>query len=254
MLNNYEHNHNILLADDMGLGKTITTLTFMLGLINSGAINRAIIIVPVSLIDNWIREIYNWYPKAINLVYLHAGSCSSKGNLRKNHFENVINQWDKFIMITTLNYLQRDDYLSHCEYQFILIDEAHFVRNIRTKSYDKISNLIGSKVKVCMTGTPIQNSYRDLFALMQFLEIHEFGSATIFKNNFIKPIERGLLSDASEFFKNIATMKIIQLREMVKIYMIRREKCEIMKLNKSPLPPKVDIIIWVMITHLQKGI
>lgn len=36
--------------------------------------------------------------------------------------------------------------------------------------------------------------------------------------------------------------------------MIRREKCEIMKLNKSPLPPKVDIIIWVMITHLQKGI
>lgn len=51
---------------------------------------------------------------------------------------------------------------------------------------------------------------------MQFLEINEFGSATIFKNNFIKPIERGLLSDASESFKNIATMKIIQLRETVK--------------------------------------
>lgn len=68
MLYNYEQNLNILLADDMGLGKTITTLTFMLGLLNNGEIHRAIIIVPVSLIDNWLREIYNWYPKAIGFM------------------------------------------------------------------------------------------------------------------------------------------------------------------------------------------
>lgn len=49
-----------------------------------------------------------------------------------------------------------------------------------------------------MTGTPIQNSYRDLFALMQFLEIGEFGDEKQFKKNYIKPIEQGLLSDASE--------------------------------------------------------
>lgn len=60
MLKNYEKNKNILLADDMGLGKTITSLTFLLGLMNAKMIKRALIILPLSLIDNWIREIYNW--------------------------------------------------------------------------------------------------------------------------------------------------------------------------------------------------
>lgn len=68
----------------MGLGKTITSLTFLLGLMNARVIKRALIILPLSLIDNWIREIYNWYPKAINIVYLHAGCGSNKDkNVRK---------------------------------------------------------------------------------------------------------------------------------------------------------------------------
>lgn len=67
-----------------------------------------------------------------------------------------------------------------------------------------------------MTGTPIQNSYKDLFALMKFLEIDAFGNEKLFKKNFIKPIEQGLLSDATEFFKKVATMKIVALRNTVK--------------------------------------
>jgi len=66
MLDNFENTRNVILADDMGLGKTISTLTFLLGLMNSGVVSRAIIIVPLALIDNWIREIINWCPKTLN--------------------------------------------------------------------------------------------------------------------------------------------------------------------------------------------
>lgn len=68
MLDNFENNRNVILADDMGLGKTISTLTFLLGLMNSGVVSRAIIIVPLALIDNWIREIINWCPKTLNYL------------------------------------------------------------------------------------------------------------------------------------------------------------------------------------------
>jgi len=74
MLENFESNRNVILADDMGLGKTITTLTFLLGLMNSGVVSRVIIIVPVALVDNWIREMLNWCPTALNYIYLHAGN------------------------------------------------------------------------------------------------------------------------------------------------------------------------------------
>lgn len=122
---------------------------------------------------------------------------------------------DKYILITTLSLMRNDTYISTGEYQFVLIDEAHFIRNVKSSSFGAISNLKGCKFKMCISGTPIQNSYRDLCALLNFLDIDELGDNKQFMSNFIQPIERGLLSDASDLSKSAATKKITELRNVM---------------------------------------
>lgn len=169
-----------IVADEMGLGKTITVL----GTMYVNPLLYTLIVVPVSLIEQW--------QKAIK-TYLHIEPIIYHGQ-NKSPFvlAESINGENPIVVITTygvlsqqklrqkgavkLNprYLNRKDYLNSILYNIkwnrIIYDEAHHMRNNSTQKFWSC-NMLQSNIKWCVTGTPIQNKLRDVRNLFRIFNI-----------------------------------------------------------------------------------
>lgn len=160
-----------LLGDDMGLGKTLQLIGLLEFLIsNSGTDARFLVIVPNSLKQNWLLEI----KKFSNLInaYLHAGDdrVALPRDLMK---ENVV--------ITTYDVIRRDEYLlKSIDWTSVICDEAHALKNPKSKQHQIVHSLT-AKTKFLATGTPVENSLLDLWALMNIIRPGLMGSETYFK-------------------------------------------------------------------------
>lgn len=135
-----------LLADDMGLGKTIQTLATLRG--------KTLVILPRSLLGNWTREASRFRPDLRISVYHGPG--------RQLHE-------DSDLVLTTYSILQLDaPILCAREWDAVILDEAHQIRNPETRAAMAAARL-NSRFRLALTGTPIQNTKRDLLSLFRFL-------------------------------------------------------------------------------------
>lgn len=169
-----------IVADEMGLGKTIT----MIGLMYLNKLPSTLIVVPVVLIDQWKEAVQNYL--SCNPVIYHGPHKSPY------MLEKALNDDKPFVVITTYGVLtqrkmrdeqsiklkpkqlQKSDYLNgilyHLLWDRIIFDEAHHTRNNSTQKFWSCNMLI-SKIKWCVTGTPIQNKLRDFRNLLRLLDI-----------------------------------------------------------------------------------
>jgi SNF2 family DNA or RNA helicase len=147
-----------ILADEMGMGKTIQ----MIGVLMLNPKQKTLIIVPPILIQQWYREI---------LKYTGHKSVIYHG---KNRKQTPLE--DAMVVITSYDVVFHDSkdgiFPSHTSifWNRIICDEAHHLRNPTTKIYHSISSLLyqarnNGIVLWCITGTPVQNSMRDLYTL-----------------------------------------------------------------------------------------
>ncbi len=135
-----------LLADDMGLGKTLQTLTTVRG--------RTLVIAPRSLLGNWQREANRFRPDLKVSIYHGPG----------RHLDP-----ESDLTVTTYSILQLDaGILCATEWDSVVLDEAHQIRNPETRAAMAAARL-NSRFRLALTGTPIQNSKRDLLSLFRFL-------------------------------------------------------------------------------------
>ena len=135
-----------LLADDMGLGKTLQTLAAIRG--------NTLVIAPRSLLGNWQREAARFRPELKVSIY--------HGPERQLDPESDLT-------VTTYSILQLDaPILCAREWDGVVLDEAHQIRNPETRAAMAATRL-NSRFRLALTGTPIQNSKRDLFSLFRFL-------------------------------------------------------------------------------------
>jgi superfamily II DNA or RNA helicase len=135
-----------LLADDMGLGKTLQTLASLEG--------RTLVVLPRSLLGNWKREAMRFRPDLALLVY-HGPARTLNGDAR--------------LILTTYSILKLDaEILCREEWDQVVLDEAHLIRNPETRAAIAASRL-QARFRIALTGTPIQNRLRDLLSLMNFL-------------------------------------------------------------------------------------
>jgi len=148
----YKNKLNALLADEMGLGKTIQVLAFFSRLRNFCPV---LIVTPKSLINNWMSEFKRFLPLAhVNVYY---------GPDRKDAFE--LNSFT----ITTYGTLREDEEkLSHTQFECVVLDESSFIKNEKTKT-SKAADKLNSNFKICLNGTPIENSIDDLISQFNFL-------------------------------------------------------------------------------------
>jgi superfamily II DNA or RNA helicase len=146
-----------ILADDMGLGKTVQVLAFL----ESTRLkkkNPILIVAPKSLIFNWIDEAKKFAPKLRVLDYTGLDRRSK------------LNNFDKYDIILTTYHTMRIDIeaLKEKKFNSIIIDEAQAIKNSGSLN-TKASLLLKGDFKLAMTGTPIENSVKDLFSILNFV-------------------------------------------------------------------------------------
>ncbi|GGP12767.1 DEAD/DEAH box helicase [Oceanobacillus neutriphilus] len=159
-----------ILADEVGLGKTIEAGLILKEYMVRGLVKKALILVPASLVNQWEKE--------LNDKFLIPAIA-----YRKNY------SWeDNPIIISSIDSAKRSPHreaILNLDYDFILVDEAHKLKNEQTKNYQFVHEL---KKKYCLllTATPVQNKLLELFNLVSLLKPGHLGNYKTFTEKYGK--------------------------------------------------------------------
>lgn len=229
LYNNANVGFGSILADDMGLGKTIQVIALLLQFKQENRLEKqkALIVVPTTLISNWQKEIEHFAPGLSAHIY--------HGQSREFKSEN------SDIFITSYGILRSDvSKFQKNKWAVIIIDEAQNIKNPVTNQTKAIKK-IKSPVKIAMSGTPVENRLLEYWSISDFVNKSYLGSATFFKKEFSNPIEQDNNSIKLEKFKKITSP-----------FILRRLKTD--KKIISDLPDKIENDRYVQLTKEQTAI
>lgn len=161
-------NGKAILADEVGLGKTIEAGLILKEYLIRGLVKKALILVPASLVTQWIDELNQKF---------HIPAIQYRKNYDLAHCNIVI------MSIDTAKRSPHKEKIYAQDYDLIIIDEAHKLKNHKTQSYAFVQNL---KRKFCLllTATPIQNDVFELFYLISLLKPGHLGNYESFQSAF----------------------------------------------------------------------
>lgn len=174
-----------ILADEVGLGKTIEA-----GLIISQlwAENkrRILCIVPASLRSQWGSEL-------LEKFFIDSVILESKGynDHIKQEGTNPFNRPGQVIICSYQFVKSKEMDVRNVPWDLVVIDEAHRLRNVYKKSNKiakSIYDSIGTRPKILLTATPLQNSLMELYGLVSFIDPHVFGNESSFREQFAKRV------------------------------------------------------------------
>ncbi|TMW56968.1 hypothetical protein Poli38472_002893 [Pythium oligandrum] len=231
---------NCILADEMGLGKTVQATSILEHLRQREHIRGPfLVIAPLATLGNWKREIETW--TSMNCVVYHdsEGGADIRAFIREQEFYFPNESYKrrgiyKFnVLVTSYQTLMADaEYLDTIRWRYIVIDEAHKLKNREAKLLQCLHNFSWDSC-LLMTGTPLQNGVFELWCLLNFIEPEKFPSQQEFYDEY------GELNTAEQ---------VARLHEQLRPYMLRRVKEDVEK----SIPPKEETIIDVELTTLQK--
>ena len=219
-----EYGFGGILADEMGLGKTVQTLAFIQYMVERKYEGPNLIVVPTSVLPNWEREAEKFVPKLRRLTIY--------GTRREGMFKRIA---ESDLIITTYALLRRDlEEMEKYEFNAVILDEAQNIKNPNTITARAVRR-INARMRLCLSGTPIENSLFELWSLFEFLMPGFLGSQHAFQRSIVKPIKDG---DAET---------LDYLRARVRPFILRRTKAEVAK----DLPPKVESVTCCALEEAQ---
>ncbi len=224
-----EHGLSGILADDMGLGKTAQALAHLLLEKESGRLDRpALVILPTSLVFNWMNEAARFAP-TLSLLALQGAD-------RKSRFSEIP-RYD--VVLTTYPLLWRDAAaLTRHAYHMLILDEAQTVKNARSKGAEVVRR-IEARHRLCLTGTPLENHLGELWSQFDFLLPGFLGDSNAFTKYWRNPIEK----QGDEQRRNL-------LAQRIRPFILRRRKEEV----APELPPKTIILRKVELAGSQRDL
>lgn len=232
MAHSWSKGNSCILADEMGLGKTIQTISFLNYLFHEHQLyGPFLLVVPLSTLTSWQREILLWAPLMNVVVYL--GDINSRNMIRTHEWMHVHNKRLKFnILLTTYEILLKDkSFLGGVNWAFIGVDEAHRLKNDDSLLYKTMIDFKSSH-RLLITGTPLQNSLKELWSLLHFIMPEKFHSWEMFEEEHGKGRDSGYTS----------------LHKELEPFLLRRVKKDVEK----SLPAKVEQILRVEMSAIQK--
>ncbi len=163
-------NGRAILADEVGLGKTIEAGLILKEYMIRGLVNKALILVPASLVNQWEKELNEKF--YIPAVAYRKNMSWEQGNI-------IISSMD------TAKRSPHRDTILNLDYDFVLVDEAHKLKNHKTKNFAFVRSL---KKKYCLllTATPVQNQLVEIFNLVSILKPGHLGNYDTFLKSYGK--------------------------------------------------------------------
>lgn len=218
-----------ILADDMGLGKTLQTLAHILTEKNAGRLDRpCMVVMPTSLIPNWLDEAAHFTPQLKVLALYGAG--------RKKHFDRLA---DHDLVLTTYALLPKDvERLAAQPLHVLILDEAQYIKNPNSKAAQAAREL-NARQRLCLSGTPLENHLGELWSLFHFLLPGWLGDIKRFNSDYRVPIE-----------KRGSDVRLQHLNGRIKPFLLRRTKEQV----ATELPPKTEIVHWVELSDAQRDV
>jgi len=215
-----------ILADDMGLGKTLQVISLI---DQHKATNQtSIVVAPASLILNWEDEVKKFSTN------LKVASVYGTQDVRKLTID-AYRDYD--LLITSYDYIRRDiDLYKNIKFQYVVLDEAQYIKNQSTKSAQTVKELVG-KHKLALTGTPIENSLAELWSIFDFLMPGYLFPYAFFAREYERPI----VKDKDE-------QKQTLLKRLISPFILRRRKQEVLK----ELPDKIETTLTIEFTPDEK--
>lgn len=227
---------NGILADEMGLGKTIQAIAFLSLLYEKGIGGPHLIVVPSSTLENWERELKMWCPTLKVLVYY--GSLKERAIIQDSvrasrdlQCGKPIHKLDYNVVITTYamacSKYDRHFFLKS-NFEYLIIDEAQNIKNAKSMRFEKLLCL-PSQRRILLTGTPLQNNLKELWALIYFLM-------------------PDIISPKRTFAMGNEDMSISRMKKILEPFILRRLKSQIL----AEMVPKTKVVVECDMSAVQQ--
>ncbi|MCJ1272976.1 hypothetical protein MMC21_000765 [Puttea exsequens] len=247
-----------ILGDDMGLGKTVQVIAFLTAAFGKTGDERdakrmrkmrradapwypkALVICPGTLIENWKSELNRWGWWHIDVYHGDAkGREAALETAGKGRLE---------IMITTYTtYRMNKSAINIVEWDCVIADECHQIKG-RSSETTQALNEVNALCRIGLTGTAIQNSYDELWTLLNWTNPGRFGPISTWKQSISIPLKIGQSHDATvhQLSKARKTAKAL-VENLLPQFFLRRMKT----LIADQLPKKSDRVVFCPLTETQ---
>ena len=224
-----------LLADEMGLGKTVQALAMIESLPGT-----VLVVCPSSLVWNWKREAAHFLP-ALPVLTIDGPNREKLFGAIPRHR----------LIVTSYALLRRDiAHYNSLDFAAVILDEAQHIKNPDSQNAKSACALAtGARSRFILTGTPIENSLRDLWSLFEFLLPAYLGSRQDFKDRYETPLLQSSAGGTTPLSSAGSSPVWSRLTRRIQPYFLRRLKRDIL----TELPDKIEQIIEIELSDEQKA-
>ena len=274
-----------ILADEMGLGKTLQVAAAVRGALDSGLARRVLVVAPKTLLGQWAAEL-----AVVGLGSMTHEYLSSVPSERAAALAAVGPPTGAGVLLTTYGMVQHNfEALAGggggggsapgtpqqpSLWDVAFFDEGHKLKNVKTLQA-RNARALPCRVKVLLTGTPVQNELEELHALLDLAAPGLLGTAANFRDEFARRIARGTDRAASELERAEGAGAAVELRRRIAPAFLRREKESALKpapsasvggpsgavtTGSEPTPSsgppalgtKTDLVVWLTLQPTQR--
>ncbi len=214
-----------VLADEVGLGKTIEACLVLKEYLMRGLIRSALILTPSSLVNQWQEELREKF----DLEFI-----SSNDSLFR---QNPQEFWSQPFIVASLHAAKLKhhyDAVVARSYDMVIVDEAHHLKNQRTKAWQLV-NSVKNSFLLLLTATPVQNNLGELYNLVTLLKPGHLKTRKAFDGEFVT---RGNPTDPQNRER---------LRGLLKEIMIRSTR----SVTSLHLPPRFAVTTQVAASEVE---
>ncbi|WP_431806074.1 DEAD/DEAH box helicase [Microbacterium paraoxydans] len=227
-----------ILADDMGLGKTLQLLALIAHTRDAGEHRPFLVVVPTSVLPTWLSEAERFTPG----LRIKTRASSAGPALREAAASADV-------VVTTYAIARIDaEAFAAVSWAGLILDEAQFVKNPATKLHRAIATF-PADVTFAVTGTPLENSLSELWALLKLTAPGLFASARKFREQYIQSIEQGKVPENAEGGEYRAR-RLARLRRRIRPLLLRRTK----ELVAAELPAKQEQVLEVELSAAHRSL
>ncbi|KIW04886.1 uncharacterized protein PV09_04061 [Verruconis gallopava] len=241
----------VILADEMGLGKTLQTIALLWTLLKQNpvfeeppVVKKALIVCPVTLINNWRREFKKW----LGLDRIGVFVVDNDRKIRLTDFTKGKAYAIMIIGYEKLRTVQQD-LKRGTPIDIIIADEGHRLKTAQNKSAQAIKEL-GTEKRIILSGTPLQNDLSEFYTMVDFVNPNLLGKYSAFKREFEIPILQSRVPHATTRNIEKGEARSEELAQLTSQFILRRTSEVIAKF----LPPKTETILFIHPTESQAAL